>query len=199
MNQLVETLQTVLHHPEPAGLVRLQEALLAASPDSLRREQALEVAGHFHEYLLDWQGKLTARQYSELASWFDIAAVGLVAFEGLMRGEMASFRDLLVGVMAESTMVLGSRQHIKSWQAEERQTHERASWFLRQALWRLSEETQPELTPEARLEAIRRVLPATGLPAAAKTVLLGRLFQAMLLIRVGWLAAGTASSSQAEP
>ncbi len=51
-----------------------------------QRDRALELVRHFYRYQIDLQTMLSARQYSELASWLDVTAVGLVAFEELMRG-----------------------------------------------------------------------------------------------------------------
>lgn len=191
MNTLAQSLQTVLRQPQPAALVALQEALLADAAPSVQRDHALELARQFYRYQVGLQSKLTARQYSELASWLDITAVGLVAFEAVISGGASSWRELLIGLASEGAMVLGSRQYIKSWAVEVGPIHEEATWSLREALWRLSEETQPDLAPALRLDAVRCTLPANLSQAAnsARAVVLGRLFQMLLLIRVGRLLA----------
>ena len=84
MQPLSETLVLVLRQPNVDNLIALQEAVLSCLPPSTERDTAMETIGHFYEYLLGLQQKLTARQYSELASWLDISAVGLVAFESLL-------------------------------------------------------------------------------------------------------------------
>lgn len=186
MDSLTQSLHTVLRRPDPAALVALQEALLAGAAPSPARAHALAVAGRFHRYLVDLQGRLSARQFSELASWLDITAVGLVAFEAVIQGAASSWRELLIGIASEGAMVLGSRQYIKAWDAEVGPIHDGAVWFLREALWELSEESQPDLSPSARLEATRRLLPEALDTArhSARAVVLGRLFQVLLLIRV---------------
>ena len=178
-----------MRQPDPAAMVALQEALLAEATPSPERDRCLALAGQFHRYLLELQSKLTARQYSELASWLDIAAVGLVAFEDLFRGTAASWRDLMVGLASEGIMAIGSRQYIKAWAVELGPIHADATWSLREALWRLSEETQPDLATASRLEAVRSMLPDGAGPAqsGASAVVLGRLFQILLLIRVSRL------------
>lgn len=197
MSMLVQSLEAVLRRPEPADLVALQEALLAETAPSPERDRCLALAGQFHRYLVELQGRLTARQFSELASWLDMAAVGLVAFEDLIRGTASSWRDLLIGLLSEGAMVLGSRQYIKAWSVELGPLHEDTAWLLREALWRLSEETQPGMAADLRLETLRRALPG-GLSQAhhsSAAVVLGRLFQTLLLIRVGrLLAAQTATT-----
>lgn len=194
---VADALAVVLHQPDPAALVGLQEALLANCAGSASREQALSLAGQFHGYLSELNGKLTAREYSQLASWLDISAVGVVAFEELIKGEMSGIRDLLIGVLAELLMVSASRQYVKAWDVEARLIHGQATWHLRDALWRLSEEFQPDMPPAARLEAIRSVLaPAVDeqTPPEAKIVLVGRLFQTILLIHVVRLLGPAASA-----
>ena len=96
MNNLNDALLAVLRQPGPTALVALQEALLAGAAPSPERDSCLALAGQFHRYLVELQARLTARQYSELASWLDMTAVGLVAFEELIRGTASGWRDLLI-------------------------------------------------------------------------------------------------------
>lgn len=191
MDTLTQSLLLALRQPSPAALVSLQENLLAGAAASPARDRALAAAGHFYRYLVDLAAMLSARQYSEVASWLDMTAVGLVAFEEVLRGTASSWRELLLAVASETAMVLGSRQYIRSWAVEVGPIHDGATWTLREALWRLSEETQPELAPAARLDALRRLLPESLSQAhqSARAVVLGRLFQVLLLIRVGRLLA----------
>ena len=129
MQLLSETLVLVLRQPEVDNLIALQEAVLSCLPPSTERDAALETVGHFYEYLLGLQQKLTARQYSELASWLDISAVGLVAFESFLRGQVSGLADLMVGLAAEATMVVASRQYVKVWEVEAREVHAHAAWY----------------------------------------------------------------------
>jgi hypothetical protein len=197
MDMLAQSLETVLRQPQPAALVALQEALLMEVAPSLERDSALELVRHFYRYQIDLQTMLTARQYSELASWLDVTAVGLVAFEELIRGTASNLRDLLIAVASEGAMVLGSRQYIRAWAVEVGPIHAEATWTLREALWRLSEQTQPDLAPAMRLEAVRRTLPESlsQAPNSARAVVLGRLFQTLLLVRVGRLLATRADGT----
>jgi hypothetical protein len=189
MNMLSTALHTVLRQPDPAGLVALQEALLAGVAPSSERDRCLELTGQFHRYLVGLQARLTARQYSELASWLDMTAVGLVAFEEMLRGAASDWRSLLIGLASEGAMVWGSRQYVKAWAVEVGPIHEDAAWALREALWRLSEETQPDLPAGQRLDMVRRAVPAELARAehSVRAVALGRLFQTLLLLRVSRL------------
>ena len=200
MSDLASILTTVLRKPDPAVLVGLQEALLAYLPAGNDRSEALATAAGFYDYLLDMEGKLTARQLSELASWLDVAGMGLVVFESVLDGQAANLTSLLTGLLAESAMVAASRQHIKAWDAEAKLPHDRAAWQLREAFWRLSERSQPDLSSDERLARLRSLVA----PAAAATVsserivLLGRLFQLLLLVQISpLLPAAAAESSDA--
>lgn len=203
MKPLSDTLYAVLRNPQPTEIIALQEALLVEqvlAPAAQRAafDQALGVTGDFYGYLTQLQSALTARQYSELASWLDISAVGAVAFEHFIVNGGGTWVELAAAALSETLMVFASRQYVKAWETETRLIHEQTSWLLRQALWRLSLDQQPDLAPAARLEAIRRLLaPALDptAPAAAKLLLLGRLFQVLLLVKVGYLLSPSAETA----
>ena len=186
MNELELILVEVLRRPAPAVLVSLQEALLVTAPAGVGRSETLATAAAFYDYLLDLQGKLTARQFSEVASWLDIAGMGLVAFENVISGHATDLRSLLTSLLAESAMVAASRQHIKAWEAEARLPHNRAVWYLREAYWQLSERTQPDLSAAERLDRLRSLLaPANATTVSSeRIVLVGQLFQLLLLIQI---------------
>jgi hypothetical protein len=191
MNRLQAALLPILSQPTPAALVTLQGALLATGQHGEGAAQALELAGHFHDYLSELQSKITARDYAELASRLDIGAVGAVALENILATTKEEFWErFLLGALSEALMVAASRQYIKGWTAETALVHSRAAWYLAEALWRPSVQMQPELLPEARWQAIQSLLaPAydTKVPAPDKAALLGRLFQMLLLTHLARL------------
>ncbi len=72
--------------------------------------------------------------------------------------------------------------------------HSQAAWYLSEALWRASSEMQPDLQPEERWEAIRTLLaPAhdPDVPAPEKALLLGRIFQLLLITYLARLVPGS--------
>ena len=183
MNLLV-LIRQIATAPSPAVLWELYGHLLAAGADPA----LLKMVETFHHYLCDLQSKATARQYAELASLLDIGAVGGVAIENLIGGGKEHlFQRFLLGTVSESLMVAASRQYVKGWQSELHSTHCQAAWFLAGELWRLSGEMQPDLPAEQRWESIKGLLnPARDAqtPNGAKAVLLGWLFQILLLSRL---------------
>jgi hypothetical protein len=185
MKSVQDILPSILSKPMPADLIALQGALLASGHQEEAVEQALETTGQFHTYLCELQSKITARDYNELASRLDIGAVGAVALENLIAAEGEAFwKSFLLGALGEGLMIAASRQYIKAWETETQQVHTHAAWHLTEALWRTSVEMQPDLPPEQRWQAIQSLLApayAPDVPAPDKAMLLGRIFQILLL------------------
>jgi hypothetical protein len=184
MDSLQDAVQAILSQPTPGALVRVQGALLALGQQEAAN-RALDVTGHLHEYLSELQVKISAREYSELASRLDIGAVGVVALENLVTSEGENFwQRFFFGGLAEVLMVAASRQYVKGWTAESDLVHTRAGWYLTEALWHASAKMQPDLPPERRWQAIQSLLApayAADVPAPDKALLLGRVFQILLL------------------
>lgn len=203
MGTLNDVLLAALHRPQPEALVGLQESLLALpiERDTIRwhyRERALGVSRAFYSFLIELQSKTTSRDYNQLASWLDIGAVGVVAFDRLLTQEVNRFMDLVPAILAETLMVIASRQYIKAWEVEARLIYRQATWNLRDALWRLTEDFQPDLPAVERLALIRGILAPLDrddVLEEAKIVLLGRLYQALLQVYVGRLVT-TAGKSE---
>jgi hypothetical protein len=193
MKTLQDATRSILTRPTPEALVALQGALLALECDEGAVQQALEVAAHFHSYLCELQSKVTARDYSELASRLDIGAVGAVALENLVCGEgQELWKRLMLGGLGEGMMVAASRQYIRAWQVEAGLVHSEATWYLGEALWRASRHMQPDLPIQERQKAIESLLaPASDpdTPASAKALLIGRIFQVLLLSHLDHLLA----------
>jgi len=185
MKHLESSVQSILSGPTPGALVTLQGALLVSGRQGETVDRTLDVAGHFFAYLSDLQSKMSARQYSELASLLDIGAVGMVALENVLVAEKEEFwKRLLLGGLAESLMVAASRQYIKGWATETDLVHTQAAWYLAEALWHVSAEMQSGLAPEQRWQAIQALLaPAHDhdVSAADKAILLGHIFQMLLV------------------
>jgi hypothetical protein len=197
MPTLQDAIVPILSMPTPEALIALQGALLACDQEGETVDHALKVTGHFYDYLSELQSKIAARQYSEMASMLDIGAVGAVALENLISAEKDDFWEKLVlGGLAEGLMVAASRQYIKGWQVETGLVHSHAVWVLTEALWHASNEMQPGLPSEQRWQAIQSLLaPANDpdVPAPNKALLLGRVFQILLITYVAQLLPGSQS------
>jgi hypothetical protein len=191
MTSLHDAARQILTEPTPAALVALQGAILASGQAGQPAERALGIAGQFHAYLCELQAKLTAKDYSELASRLDIGAVGAVALESLISSKSEAFwQSLVLGGLAEGLMVAASRQYIKAWEAETGTVHTLSAWNLAEALWQASSHMQPQLLPERRWQAIEALLAPARDPqvsAPTKALLLGRVYQMILLTHLAQL------------
>lgn len=185
MESLQDALHAIMTRPTPGSLVALQGALLASERQGETVERSLETARRFHVYLCELESKITARDYSDLASRLDILAMGAVALESVVTAEKDKFwQRLFLGGLGESLMVAASRQYVRAWEAETGLVHREAAWYLTDELWRLSSQMQPEISSEQRWQGIQSLIsPAydADVPAPAKAVLLGRVFQILLL------------------
>ena len=195
MKSLSDALQAIMTSPTPETLVSLQGALLASGQQGQAVEDCLEITGQLHTYLGELQSKITAKEYNELASKLDIGAVGTVALENIVATPKEEFwQRLLLGGLGETLMVAASRQYIRAWDAETSLVHSRAAWYLTEALWRASAKAPAGvsgLPPEQRWQAIQGLIApayAPDVPAPAKAVLLGRIFQILLLTHLARLA-----------
>jgi hypothetical protein len=185
METLNQAIGSILTEPTPEALVALQGALLICGQQEEAASRALEITDQFHAYLGELQSKLAARDYSELASRLDIGAVGAVALENIIAAERDNFwQRLVLGGTAEALMVAASRQYIKAWEVETGLAHSRAAWYLAKALWHASCSMQPDLESDQRWRAIQDLLaPAHDpeVPASSKALLLGRVFQILII------------------
>ena len=185
-----DLLARILTVPMPADLLALQTVLLVAEADPERRyfaRHTLNVVGEFYSYLSEIEAKVSAREFSELASLLDIGAVGAVALENLTEAGEALQQRILLGGLSEILMVLASRQYVKAWKRELRPVYMRAVWYLRDELWRLSTTGRPDMPIEDRAALVDSLLaPALDDNEAdeIRIGLLGRLFQVLLVINL---------------
>jgi hypothetical protein len=87
-------------------------------------------------------------------------------------------------------MVAASRQYVKAWGVETGLVHKCAAWYLTEALWRTSALMQPQLPSGQRWAAIQSLLEPVHDPELAapdKALLLGRVFQVLLLTHLSQL------------
>jgi len=191
-----DLLGRLLVEPSPSDLLALQTRLLVAEADpesANAARHALEVSREFHSYLSELEAKFGARQYSELASLLDIGAVGAVTLENLTETGESLKQRILLGGLSEVLMVMASRQYVKAWGREMQPIHQRAVWFLRAELWRLSVAGRPDIRPEERVALVDGLLAPAMEDEASDEVclaLLGRLFQILLIIHLARVLPG---------
>jgi hypothetical protein len=189
----VMLLRRVLAWPAAGNLLDLQAALLSAEQGVAPEQQrvkintALAVLDDFHEYMVELQGKLEAHAFAELASKLDIGAVGGVVLENLFDAGKHLIQRLLIGGLSETLMIMASRQYVKAYNRDLDAMHRRSAWRMRRHLWQLSAANRPELADESRTALVDALLAPVleeDNPSELRAVLLGRLFQVLLLCYV---------------
>lgn len=190
---LNETITAVFTHPSPTTLWQLQADLLQAG---LPPEAAVwDVLDHFYDFLNGLIAHTSAQQYSQLASLFDIGALGGVALQNLLGQDVESadlWQRFLMGSLSEGLMVLASRQYVKAAGSELTGVHRTAAWYLYRELWLAAARLQPEQEPADEAGFVRRQLLDRLLAPlyqedthdVVKAILIGRLFQFLLLIQL---------------
>lgn len=193
--RLETTLSRVLASPTPDVLWTLRADLLALAnwlPATWQHKAdwTLEIVRELYSYLAELRSKITAREYSQLASRMDIGSVGMLAVQDLITEREQLLESLFLGGLSEGLMVLATLQYVKGWEAEMALVHDQALWWLFEALWRLSREFRPDMASEGRQKLIDTLLaPARAEDAApgVKVALLVRLFQVLLISSLGWV------------
>jgi len=193
---LEATLTQVLTQPTPDALWGLRADLLALADRLPPGQQdgadwTMEIVGQFYRYLAELRSKMTAREYSQLASRMDMGSVGMLAVQDLVTERENLLESLFLGGLSEGLMVLATLQYVKAWEAEMSLVHDQALWWLYEGLWRLSREFRSQVRTGERRKLIDDLLMPTRSAETEPTVrvaLLVRLFQALLIGSLGWAA-----------
>jgi len=151
----------------------------------------LGIARQFYGYLTELRSKMTAREYSRFASRLDMGSVGALAVQDLVTEREHLLESLFLGGLSEGLMVLATLQYIKAWEAETALVHNQAIWWLFEGLWRLSREFRPEMPAAERqrlIDALLAPVRSEETAPAVKVALLVRLFQALLIGSLAWVA-----------
>ncbi len=188
-----QLLERIVKKPSAADLLKLQCVLLSTEEgaDSRgKRERsvsALGLLGDFYSYLVALESKLDAHDYAELASRMDMGAVGGVVAENVLGSGDKLLERILVGGLSEALTVLASRQYVKAFNRELDAFYQQVAWQLRAHLWRFSAAKRPDLAPVDRaalIDSLFAPIYRKDTPAAAKPILLGCLFQILLLSHI---------------
>lgn len=185
---MAPSLTEVLTRPSPDALWQLRADLLESGMDHLA--PPLAIVDAFYHFLNQLVASSSAREYSHLASILDMAAVAGVAIQNLMDEDDSEdwWRRFVVGAVSEGMMVLAARQYVKAWEEEMRSDFNAAAWYLAQEYWRLSADLQPELAPGKRRQLVEELfapITAGDMDGTAKAGLIVRLFQVLLVARLG--------------
>ena len=193
MDRVLEALAAVQRSPGRDELWRLRVELLSAGTSG--DAPVWEVLDRFRDFMDRLVTGTSSREYSDLASKLDISAVGGVVMEHVLEAEDPKDlgRRLLAAVVSEGLMVVATRQHVKAWEGELAAVLRDSAWYLYGELWRWTVESKPGLPPADRRRLLDELLAPVHAEATSglhKALLLGVLFQVLLIARVTPLAAG---------
>jgi len=201
---LETSLARLLHRPSAEALWELRAAVLDVTdrltpPARQQADRTLEVLSRFHDFLAELQSKMTAHEYSQLASQMDMGSIGLLALQDLVTERERLLKKLFLGGLSEGLMVLATLQYSKAWQTEVALVNEVARWWMFEGLWQVSRQLRPEVPAKERRTQIDALLAPLGAPDVAppvKAAVLARLFQVLLVGSLDWYVA---VPSEAEP
>lgn len=184
---MLPSLVSLLHEPSPAGLWQLRGDLYEKGvglEDPI--QSVLDQAYAFFNQLL---ATSSAKEYSHFASLLDIGAVGIVVLQNIGDAKETEnfWGKLISGALSEGLMVMASRQYVKAFDEELQAVYQSTAWDLFQALWSVSTTMQPNLAVRERRALLDHLLaPLTDaeLPGTAKALLIGRLYQLLLLVHI---------------
>jgi len=197
---LREGLARTLTHPTPEAVWNLRAGLLEAGvPPGARLWRVIEEYQQFLQHILTGAA---SRHYSDLASKLDIGSITGVVVDRFFESKDARSlaRSMLSGVLSEGLMVLATRQHVRAWEESLGAVCSGASWFLYEELWRWSQEKNPELTAGQRrlmLDKLFQPLCSKQGDGPSKAILIGSLFQLLLLSHILDEIGGTAATGNA--
>ncbi len=183
-----ERLELVLREPTPERLWQLRGDLILAGVEP--QAPALQTLSQAFRFFSELASKATAREYSHFASLLDIAAVGVVVISDAKEAideDSNLLGTLLTAALSEGFMVLAARQYVKAWEEEMHAVYQRAAWELYQQLWILSVQMQTGLPATQRRTLLDNLLqPAfdNATPGSVRALLIGRLYQLLLLIQL---------------
>jgi hypothetical protein len=200
---LEATLKRVLTGPSPDALwsLRADLLLLADRLPPIERgfaDSSLAIAGEFHHYLIELQSRMTAHEFSQLASRLDIGSVGLLALQDLVTDRERLFKKLFLGGLSEGLMVLATLQYSKAWKTEVMLVNDEALWRLFDGFWQLSRQLRPDLPAEVRraqIEGLLAPLRSPDVEPSVKAAVIARLFQVLLVASLTWVGTGVRAAS----
>ncbi len=197
-SELSTTLQRILTTPTPADLWQLQAELLAVGGEAAR--EAREVAGEFHSILRDLESKITSRSASRWGAVLETAAVSSVGLQEMLAEQEDPLKRLMASGVTAMLEVGAAVKNVQAWEAEASLVYYDVAWYLYGQLWEISAATRPDLPAEERrafTDSLLRPIVNPDVDGTAKTVLLVRLFQIVLLARMRPLLTGAGAADTA--
>ena len=76
-------------------------------------DETLDVASDFHEFTTEMRSEIESRDFSQIASMFDLGSIGALAVQDVLPSTGGlSLPKMLLGALSEGLIFLGSRQYV---------------------------------------------------------------------------------------
>jgi len=83
-----------------------------------RMDRLLEINKSCHDFSVEMKAKLAAESLNKLATLFDIGAIGSLAGQDFLTGDILDVGKLMMGTLSEVMTIMGSMQYTESWGGE---------------------------------------------------------------------------------
>jgi hypothetical protein len=184
-SNLKPILQRILTTPTPEDLWQLQAELLPLGREVAQK--ALDVAGQFHSFLRDLEGKVASRSASRWGAVLETASVSSVGLQEMLSEQEDPLKRLMASGVTAMLEVAAAMKNVQAWEVEAALVYFDVAWYLYGELWDISAASRPELSAEERKAMTDALLnPALDpeVDGAVKSALLIRLFQVALAARM---------------
>jgi len=198
-----ERLSSALKDTSPDGLWSLSSELNALNASAgLRKdkksvqtreavEDALDVVRGFHEFSVEMRSEIESKDYSQMASIFDLTAIGALAAQDVLPGlDGLSLPKILLGALSEGLIFLGSRQYVAGAQKIVNARLRIHSHRVYERLWRLPMDFKKQFTEEnvaelqVSIDEFFKVFLREDGPSPPKVAVLLQFYSLILAIQV---------------
>jgi hypothetical protein len=153
--------------------------------------EALDVAGDFHEFSVEMRSEIESRDFSQMASLFDLTSIGALAAQDMLPGEGGiSLPKVLLGALSEGLIFLGSRQYVAGAQKIVNARLRIHSMKVYRRLWELPAGFKKQFTDtevgelQESLDKFFSELLKDAVPPASKIAVLLQFYSLVLAIRI---------------
>lgn len=197
-SNLSSALERILTTPTPDDLWQLQAELLPQGGEAAHK--AREVAGEFHSFLRDLEGKIASRSASRWGAVLETASVTSVGLQEMLAEQEDPLKRLLSSGVTAMLEVAAAMKNVEAWEVEASLVYYDVAWYLYGELWEVLAAARPDLSAAERRGMIDSLLgPALDREGdgTAKSVLLIQLFQIILVARMRPLLTGAGAADAA--
>lgn len=152
-------------------------------------DRALDAVGGFHQFAAEVKGFVLSRDFSNTASLYDVASVGILAVENVLTAERKNLFRILMSGLSEGLAFAASRQYVYGSSAVLDGLYRTHSTRLYDELWTLATEFRDPIDEKAvrevqsGLDGFFTSLAAPGATVDTRVAALYQLYAIVVLVR----------------